>query len=257
MAWYLSEVVTDLSPVGDILKLYEQTGSFPEDVFDDEYKIRLIPLLRHLNFNTDHIDTHTIPAGYENDEYKWLASGYHELIGKLGLVKLRVDEQSDEHSLELTEAGSQVLEQQLPISELMKAKLPEWKNDVGVRPYPIIVDLLSNLKQRNLYPCGGLMLLEVLIALLHLNQPYGHIDLYDRIHEKRRGFYAHMTGELHIDLFNYSGFLWEQLSQDLSNYHAANYPARATIQLMMYAGDLSYGPVPDEIFGLVQYVTIT
>lgn len=78
MAWYLSEVVTDLSPVGDILKLYDQTGSFPEDVFDDEYKKRLVPLLRQATFNTDHIQTDTIPAAYENDEYKWLASGYHE-----------------------------------------------------------------------------------------------------------------------------------------------------------------------------------
>jgi hypothetical protein len=115
---------------------------------------------------------------------------------------------------------------------------------------------LSSLKQRNLYPCGGLLLLEVLIVLLQLNQPFGYINVYDRIYEKRRDFYAHMSGEVQIDLINYSGFLWEQLSKDLSNYHAANYPARATLQLMMYPGDMSYGPVPDEIFGLIQYVTI-
>jgi hypothetical protein len=257
MAWYLSEIVTDLSPVGEILKLYDQTGSFSEGVIEDEYKKRLVPLLRQTTINTDHIETDNIPAAYENDEYKWLASGYHDLIRKLGLVEMNADHKSDRYSLKLTEAGRQVLNQQLTLSEVMKASLPEWKNDAGIRPYPILLDLLSNLKQRNLYPCGGLLLLEVLIVLLKLNQPHGHIiNLYGLIQEYRKGFFPYMTGEVHSDLINYSGFLWEQLSQDLSNYHAANYPARATLQLMMYAGDLAYGPVPDEIFGLVQYVTI-
>lgn len=256
MAWYLSEVVTDLSPVGEILKLYDQTGSFPEDVYHDEYNKHLVPLLRQATINTDHIETDTIPAAYENDEYKWLASGYHDLIYKLGLITQRVDKRSHGHSFELTEAGSQVLNQQLTLSELMKAELPKWENDAGVRPYPILLDLLSNLKQRNLYPCGGLLLLEVLIVLSKLNKPFGDINLYGRIQEYRKGFFPYMTGELQIDLINYSGFLWEEMSQDLSNYHAANYPARSTLQLMMYAGDLAYGPVPDEIFGLVQYVTI-
>ncbi len=260
MAWYLSEVVTDLSPVVEILKLYDQTtGSFPDEENNDDYKKRLVPLLRQATFNTDHIEADSIPAAYENDEYKWLASGYHDLIRKLGLVKLSVDKLEREHgySLELTEAGRQVLNQQLTLSELMKAGLPEWRNDAGIHPYPIILKLLSNLKQSNLYPCGGLLLLEVMIVLLKLNQPHGHIiNLYDHIQEYRKGFYPYMTGEVQVDLINYSGLLWEKLSQDLSNYHAANYPARATLQLMMYAGDLAYGPVPDEIFGQVQYVTI-
>jgi len=257
MVWYLSEVVTDLSPVVEILRLYDQTtGSFPEDVYHDEYKKRLVLLLRQATFNTDHIESDNIPAAYENDEYKWLASGYHDLIRKLGLITQRADKRSHGYSFELTEAGSQVLKEKLTLSEIMKAKLPEWKNDAGIHPYPIILKLLSNLKQSNLYPCGGLLLLEVLIVLSKLNKPFGHINLFDRVQENRRGFYPYMTGEVQIDLINYSGFLWEELSQDLSNYHAANYPARATLQLMMYAGDLAYGPVPDEIFGLVQYVTI-
>jgi len=256
MAWYLSEVVTDLSPVAEILKLYDQTGSFPEGVFDEEYKKRLVPLLRQATINTDHIETDNIPAAYENDEYKWLASGYHDLIRKLGLITQRADKRSHGYSFELTEAGSQVLKEKLTLSELMKAKLPEWKNDAGIRPYPIILELLSNLKQRDLYPCGGLLLLEVLIVLSKLNKPFGDSNLYGLIQENRKEFFPYMAGELQFDLINYSGFLCEQLSQDLSNYHAANYPARATLQLMMYAGDLAYGPVPDEIFGLVQYVTI-
>jgi len=256
MAWYLSEVVTDLSPVEEILKLYDQTVSFHEGDFNDEYKKRLVPFLRQISFNTDHIETDTIPAAYENDEYKWLASGYHDLIVKLGLTTLNVDEHNQEFSFVLTETGNQVLNQQLTISELMKATLPEWKNDAGIRPYPIILELLSNLKQRNLYPCGGLFLLEVLIVLSNLNKRFGDINIYGQIQEYRKGFFPYMSGELEIDLMNYSGFLWEQMSQDLSNYHAANYPARATLQLMMYAGDLAYGPVPDDIFGLVQYVTI-
>ena len=107
MAWYLSEVVTDLSPIRDILRLYDEAKSFPVDVFDDENKKRLATLLRHLYFNTDHIDTLTIPAAYENDEYKWLASGYHEFIVKLGLVKLHFNEQNDWLSLErvIVESG--------------------------------------------------------------------------------------------------------------------------------------------------------
>ncbi|MCU7805430.1 MAG: hypothetical protein KZQ96_19740 [Candidatus Thiodiazotropha sp. (ex Lucinoma borealis)] len=256
MAWYLSEVVTDLSPISEILRLYDQTEPYPEEVLHDEYQSRLIPLLHQATFNADHIDTDTIPPAYENDEYKWLASGYHDLIVKLGLVKLNVEERSNEHSLELTDIGTQIINLAVAMPELMKIKLPEWKNDLGVQPYPEIINIVSKLKQRNLYPCDGLLLLEVLIILLWLNKPYGHINPYEQIYRKRREYYPHMVGEPRIDLIQYSGFLWEQMSQDLSNYYAANYPARATLQLMMYAGELSYGPVPDEIFGLVQYITI-
>ena len=64
-----------------------------------------------------------------------------------------------------------------------------------------------------------------------------------------------MVGEPRIDLIQYSDFLWEELSQDLSNYFASNYPTRSTLQLMMYAGELTYGQVPDEVFGHIQYIT--
>jgi len=256
MAWYLSEVVTDLSPISEILKLYDLTKSFPENIFIDEYKSRLVPLLRQAYFNTDHIDTDTIPAVYENDEYKWLASGYHDLICNLGLVDLHLEESSHQYSFEPTDIGIQVLNQDISMSELMQLKLPEWKNDQGVRPYPEIINVASELKQCNLYPCGGLLLLEVLIILLRLNEQHGQITSpFEIIHSQRKEYYPHIIGDPRIDLIQYSDFLWEQLSQDLSNYHAANYPARATLQLMMYAGDLIYGPMPDEIFGLVQYIT--
>lgn len=256
MAWYLSEVVTDLSPIRKILRLYDQLESFPEGDVHDEYKKRLVPLLRQVEINTDHIDSGSIPTEYENDEYKWLASEYHSLIYNFGLVKFEADEQSDHHSLELTDTGRQILNQDITIPELLKDKLQLWRNDAGIHPYPMILDLISDLKQRNLYPCGGLLLLEVLIALQQLNRQFGDIRLFDRIYERRKEFYSHMSGEPRIDLVDYSGYLWEQMSQDLSNYHAANYPTRSTLQLMMYAGDLIYGPVPDEIFGLVQYVTL-
>ena len=256
MAWYLSEVVTDLSPISEILMLYDQTESFPEEVFHDEYYSRLITLLRQAYFNTDHIETDTIPPAYENDEYKWLASGYHDLIGNLGLVDQRFEEPGHRYSFELTEMGNQVLNQAISMPELMRLKLPEWKNDHGVRPYPEIIKTASELKECSLYPCGGLLLLEVLIILLGLNEPFGQmLSPFKRIYRQRREYYSHMVGETRIDLIQYSGFLWEQLSQDLSNYHAANYPTRSTLQLMMYAGDLTYGPVPDEIFGLVEYIT--
>jgi hypothetical protein len=140
--------------------------------------------------------------------------------------------------------------------ELMKVKLPEWKNSSGIQPYSEIIKIISEIKQRNLYPCDGLLLLEVLIILLKLNERHGSLAAYNQIYSKRREYYPHMVGEPRVDLVQYSDFLWEELSQELSNYYAANYPARATLQLMMYAGDLSYGSVPDEIFGLVQYVTI-
>lgn len=257
MAWYLSEIVTDLSPVNEILLLYSQLGSFPEEVFHDEYRNRLVPLLRQATFNTDHIEADTIPPDYENDEYKWLASGYHDLVLKLGLADQHYVKDGHRYSFELTDIGAQVLNQAVSMPEFMRLKLPEWKNDCGARPYPMLINLVSELKERNLYPCGGLLLLEVLFILLWRNKPQLHIDTaYRQISELRRAYYAHMTGEPRIDLIQYSGFLWEQLSHDSSNYFAANYPARATLQLMMYAGELTYGPVPDEIFGLVQYVTI-
>lgn len=257
MAWYLSEVVTDLSPTREILALYDQTGSYPEETFLDEHLSRLIPLLRQATFNTDHIDTDTIPPAYENDEYKWLASDYQNLICNLGLAAQHYDEINHLQSFGLTETGIQVVNQDISIADLMRLKLPEWKNDHGVRPYQEILKAASELKQRNLYPCGGLLLLEVLVILLKLNEPYGHIPSpFEAIHEQRREYYPYMAGELHIDLVQYSGFLWEKMSQDLSNYHAANYPTRATLQLMMYAEELTYGPVPDEIFGMVQYVTV-
>ena len=258
MAWYLSEVVTDLSPMQEILALYDQTESFPEDVFLDEYQSRLIVLLRQAIFNTDHIDTDAIPSAYENDEYKWLASDYHTLIGNLGLAVQHCDELNHRCSIELTEIGSQVVNRAISIPDLMQLKLTEWKNDRGIQPYQEIIKAASELKQRNMYPCGGLLLLEVLIILLRLNEPYAYIPAApsEIIYSERRKYYAYMSGDPRIDLIEYSGFLWEQMSQDLSNYHAANYPARATLQLMMYGGDLTYGPVPDEIFGLVQYVTV-
>ena len=255
MAWYLSEVSSDLSPIIDILELYDRMGAFPKDVFIDEYKKHLVSLLRRTSFNTDHIDADDIPAVYENDEYKWLAVGYHDLIHSLGLIDLRGNEQN-EYSFALTEAGRRVLKQSLSLPEHLRVALPKWSNDVGINPYPIIRGLARNL---NLYPCAGLLLLEVLIVLIQLNQPYGHINIEGVLESKRKEFYksGNMTGERSVDLVNYSGFLWEDLSQDLSNYYAANYPARATLQLMLYAGDLTYGPVPDEIFGLIQYVTST
>ena len=256
MAWYLNEVVTDLSPIFEILALYEQTGSFAEDVVFDEYYQRLVTLLRQTPFNTDHIEADAIPAAYEHDESKWLATGYHNLIEELGLVTTNGNEYNTQVSYQLTHTGTQVLNQRLPLAELMKVRLTDWRNDAGIKPYPQIKELLSELKQCNLYPCGGLLLLEVLMVLKHLNQPLGHRNLYDRIQEMRIKFYPHMNGEVRFDLIDYSGFLWEQMSQDLSNYHAANYPARATLQLMMYADEIIYGPVPDELFGLLQYIAI-
>jgi len=256
MAWYLSEVVTDLSPIRDILKLYNQIDAFPEEAFHDEYHSRLVTLLRQAYFNTDHIDSDTIPPAYENDQYKWLTSGYHSLIGMLGLVDQHYDEAKHGYAFELTDTGSQVLNQAITMPELMRLKLPEWENDRKIRPYPEIINTVSELKQRNLYPCGGLLLLEVLIILLRLNEPHGKIiSPFERIHSQRKEYYPHMVGETRIDLIQYSDFLWEKLSKDVTNYHAANYPARATLQLMMYAGDLIYAPMPDELFGLVQYIT--
>ena len=256
MAWYLSEVVTDLSPIREILRLYEQTGSFPEENVIDEYHRRLVTLLRQISFNTDHIDTDTIPEAYDHDEYQWLASGYHDLIGDLGLVTFSGTADSSEASYELTDLGSRVWKEEVSMAELMKARLSEWRNDARIRPYPVIKELLTELKQRNLYPCGGLLLLEVLMVLQRLNLTLGHVNLYERIQDMRIEFYPHMNGEVQFDLIDYSGFLWEMMSQDLANDHAANYPARATLQLMMYADELIYGPVPDEIFGLVQYVAV-
>lgn len=255
MAWYLSEVVTDLSPMQEILALYDQTGSFPEDAFLDEYQSRLTQLLRQASFNTDHIDS--IPAAYENDEYKWLASDFHELIKRLRLTYEYCDESNNRWSFELTEMGTQVVNRATSLPDLMQHTLTEWRNDRGLQPYQEILKAASDIKQRNLYPCGGLLLLEVLIILLKLNKPHGYIPAPSEvIQSKRREYYTYMSGDPRFDLIEYSGFLWEQLSQDLSNFHAANYPARATLQLMMYGGDLIYGPVPDEIFGLVQYVTV-
>jgi hypothetical protein len=256
MAWYLSEVVTDLSPLGEILGLYEETGPFPEDVYREEYQNRLAKLLRKATVNTDHIDGDTIPEAYEHDEYKWLAAGYHDLAATLGMTRHRVNEENDEVWIELTETGSSFVRRPFIGMEIIKERLPAWRNDAGIQPYPVILKLLSDLKRRNLYPCGGLMLLEVLIVLRELNQRFGDINIEEQVYKRRAAFYAHMSGELQVDLIDYSGFLWEELSEDLSNYHAANYPARATLQLMMQLGDLTYGPVPDELFGMVQYVTI-
>lgn len=255
MAWYLSEIITDLSPIRDILKLYHQTESFNEGEFHREYQSRLVPLLRQSHFNSDHIDTDTIPAKYENDEYKWLASGYHDLIFTLGLIKQHYEKNDHRYGYELTDLGTQVLNQTISIAEFMKRKLPEWKNDHGIYPYTEILKIISELKRVNLYPCDGLMLLEVLIILLWLNIPHGYINPYNQIYQKRKAYYAHMVGEPRIDLIQYSDFLWEELSQDLSNYFAANYPTRSTLQLMMYAGELTYGQVPDEVFGHIQYIT--
>lgn len=255
MAWYLSEIVTDLSPIQDILNLYDQTESFSEGEFHREYQSRLVPLLRQALFNSDHIDTDTIPAQYENDEYKWLASGYHDLIIKLGLIDQNYEKAGHRYGFELTDLGTQVLNQTISIPEFMKRKLPEWKNDHGVQPYTEILNIISKLKQVNLYPCDGLMLLEVLIILLCLNSRHGYINPYDQIYRKRKAYYAHIVGEPRIDLIQYSDFLWEDLSQDLSNYFSANYPTRATLQLIIYAGELTYGQVPDEVFGHIQYIT--
>ena len=255
MAWYLSEVVTDLSPMQEILALYDQTGSFSRETYFDEYQSRLTQLLRQSSFNTDHIDS--IPAAYENDEYKWLASDFTELIERIGLTYEYCDELNNLWSFELTEKGTQVANRETSLPDLMQHTLTEWRNDRGLRPYQEILKAASDIKQRNLYPCGGLLLLEVLIILVKLNKPHGYIPAPSEvIQSKRREYYAYMSGDIRFDLIEYSGFLWEQLSQDLSNFHAANYPARATLQLMMYGGDLIYGPVPDEIFGLVQYVTV-
>lgn len=256
MAWYLSEVVTDLFPLADILKLHHQFESSLEGNKIDDFKKHLVPFLRQSNINTDHIDTDTIPVAYENDEYKWLAAGYFELLNKMGLLVLTWERGFDGYPYTVSNTGRQFLQQDISLAKLLKTKLTDWHNDKNVRPYPILLDILSKLKRRNLYPCGGLLLLEVLIVLLQLNKLERRIDFYDYISEKRREFYPHMAGEVSIDLINYSGFLWEQLSQDPTNFHAANYPARSTLQLMLYAGELAYGPVPDEIFGLVQYVTI-
>jgi hypothetical protein len=256
MAWYLNEVVTDLSPVQAILGLYQQTGTFREETFHDQYQGQLTGLLRQATFHSDHIDHATIPAIYENDEYKWLAAGYHELLLTLELAYQYYDEVNDLYGYELTATGEEVLSQTISLPELMQRKLPEWVNDRRVKPYPEIIKVLTTLKERDLYPCGGLLLLEVLIILKSLNHPDGFIEPYRNILERRRAFYALMAGELTIDLVQYSDFLWEAMSQDPTQYHAANYPTRATIHLMMYGGDLCYGPVPDELFGLAQYITL-
>ena len=256
MAWYLSEVASDLSPIRDILKLYDETEVFNEGEFHREYRSRLTSLLRQAYFNSDHIDTDTIPAQYENDEYKWLASDYHSVIEKLGLIDQQYQEHGHLYGFELTDIGSQVLNQTLSISELMRLKLPDWQNTHGRHPYREMREVMSKLKRINLYPCGGLLLLEAMIILQWLNTRFGHIDPFEQIYKKRKAYYAHMLGEARIDLIQYSDFLWEEMSKDFTNYFSANYPTRATLQLMMYAEELNYGPVPDEIFGQVQYITI-
>lgn len=116
-------------------------------------------------------------------------------------------------------------------------------------------EVISKLKRVNLYPCGGLLLLEAMIVLQWLNTRFGHIDPFEQIYEKRKSYYAHVVGEQSIDLVQYSDFLWEDMSKEFSNYFAANCPTRTTLQLMMYAEELTYGQVPDEIFGQVQYIT--
>lgn len=255
MAWYLSEVVADLSPIKGILTLYSQINFFDEESFHHEHQSRLASYLRQVTFNSDHIDTDTIPSEYENDEYKWLASGYHDLILKLGLVEQHSD--SQQYGYELTDLGNKLAKQTTTIHDVMKLKLPEWKNDRGISPYQEIKKVISTLKQVNLYPCNGLLLLEMMIVMQWINSTPIYSDPYNQIYKQRKAYYAHMVGVPSIDLIRYSDFLWEVLSDDLTNYFAANYPTRATLQLMMYARELTFGQVPDEIFGQVQYITMS
>ena len=145
----------------------------------------------------------------------------------------------------------------MPLNDTVKKSLSEWKNDRGIKPYLKIKALLTELKTVNLYPCNGLLLIEVLLVLLKLNEQHGDISLFRYIHNKRREYYQDMRGDVRVDLIRYSDFLWGKLSNDLSNYHAANYPARSTLMFLMQFDELVYGQVPGEIFGLIQYVTIS
>lgn len=256
MAWYLSEIVSDLSPLPEVLGIYKECGPFPAGDADNEMQKQLAALLRQITINTDLIDPSSIPAEYENDEYKWLAHGYHELAKKLGLITRHIDEKHQEVALVLTQQGHDLFSRSISVQEFMVEAIHDWRNSDGVKPYPYVKKVLIELKRRNLYPCGGLTLLEMLILLKHLSEPLQYMFAFDEIYKTRGTFYAQMTGELSQDLVGYSEFLWEKLSEDSSNFHAANYPTRSTIQLMMYSGELAYGPVPDELFGIVQYIQV-
>ena len=262
MSWYLSEVVCDLGQIEAVLYLYDQLEDKPQDQLESYYKSKLADYLRKTPINTEHIEWDTIPDQYQSDEYKWLASDYHELLLKLRFIRKTGgeeeyrEEQEINYSYQPTEIGLDLINGKTTIDDILAEMLPEWRNDQGITPYPEIKELLHDIKTVDLYPCPGLLLIEVLLVLMRVNQKHGNINLFEFIHAKRREFYQSMLGDRRVDLIHYSDFLWEQLSHDLYNYHASNYPARSSIMLMMQAGELIYGPVPKGLFGLIQYIML-
>ncbi len=257
MAWYLSEAITDLSQLSSILEICSRVEKGREADFSNKYYIEIQKYLRTSSINLDHIEYDSIPEEYGLDEFKWLSKDYLEMIEKLGFLTIECEGESGDYGFELTEEGGRILSGSVTVVEAMRVSLRKWKNSNGRAPYQITLDLLSKLKHSNLYPCDGLLLLEVLHVLLKLNEESINLDPYNIVHEKRKAYYSHMTGDIRVDIVQYSDYLWEQMCQDLFYYHAANYPARSTLLLMMYGEEIVFGRVPDDMFGLVQFVTIS
>lgn len=101
MAWYLSEVVTELPLLDQALRLYEDKEAEDTDVF---YK-RYADYLRNSYINTDHINHDSIPEEYEQNEYKWLAFDVHQLLRKFRLINIQSGENEIKGYYELTELG--------------------------------------------------------------------------------------------------------------------------------------------------------
>ncbi len=234
MAWYLSEVISDLSFIKPVLAFYADKPDAVKPV--DE----LISLLHDLLIYLDHIETEDIPNEHEDVLYHWLAEDSQRI-----LTNFKFLQSNDEGQYTITEQGSEVIS--LSEHEILQQGLENWGNDQSIKPFSVLKELLSDAASREEYPCNGLFLLEITQLLIKLNeQPRSQSAIEDAravTYSIRDEVFAdNKTDDLRVDTLLYTDHLWNTLknSSEHDYYILANYKARATTMLMMHSDDLIY-----------------
>ena len=161
MAWHTNEALTDLSIFPDLLNVWQA------DITDKQ----LEDFLTASGINTDSIENDDIPDEYEGSIYKYLAYDIKLLMKDLGLI-------SPDNTL--SHLGQAIGNNNIELYDGLSAALSlNWQDENQVLFG--LLDLLRRIRDDNLPPCSGLILVEACVALKALNNGLTVAKCYETI----------------------------------------------------------------------------
>ena len=159
MAWYLNEVLTDLSVLpGALPVLSRQRAGAPEPNDVAEY-------LRGSGMNLDLLDETIGPEEHGGDVYRWLAADLQVLCRKLSLIE---PQGPAEPPVRLTELGSALVGRTVTLESALVGGLFHWRfgDSESTAPMLPILEVLRQMSDKTPYP--GLLLPEFILTMKKL-----------------------------------------------------------------------------------------